>query len=116
MGSWCAECLVRSGICHLTIVDSDCVCVTNINRQLMATTKTIGLAKVDVLKARLLDINPQAEIVALQKIYSDEAASEFCLDRYDYIMMPSTRLKTRQASFFGHVKPKRCFSLPWVLL
>lgn len=86
VGSWCAECLVRSGISHLTIVDSDCVCVTNINRQLMATTKTIGQAKVDVLKARLLDINPQAEIVALQQIYSDEAASEFCLDRYDYII------------------------------
>ena len=67
VGSWCAECLVRSGISHLTIVDSDCVCVTNINRQLMATTKTIGQAKVDVLKARLLDINPQAEIVAYSR-------------------------------------------------
>ena len=95
VGSWCAECLVRSGISHLTIVDSDCVCVTNINRQLMATTKTIGQAKVDVLKARLLDINPQAEIVALQQIYSDEAASEFCLDRYDYIIDAIDSLKDK---------------------
>ena len=42
VGSWCAESLVRSGICHLTIVDSDCVCTSNINRQLMATTKSVG--------------------------------------------------------------------------
>ena len=50
VGSWCAESLIRSGIHHLTIVDSDCVCATNINRQLMATTETIGQPKVEVLK------------------------------------------------------------------
>ena len=50
VGSWCAESLVRSGISRLTIVDSDCVSVTNINRQLMATTKTVGQVKVDALK------------------------------------------------------------------
>ena len=49
VGSWCAESLVRSGIKHLTIVDSDRVCITNINRQLMATTKTVGQVKVDAL-------------------------------------------------------------------
>ena len=68
VGSWCAESLVRSGVRHLTIVDSDRVCITNVNRQLMATTKTIGRVKVEVLKERLLEINPTAEIVALQKI------------------------------------------------
>ena len=47
VGSWCAESLIRSGIKHLTIVDSDRVCITNINRQLMATTKTVGKVKVD---------------------------------------------------------------------
>ena len=52
VGSWCAESLVRSGIRHLTIVDSDRVCVTNINRQLMATTRTVGRVKVDVLRER----------------------------------------------------------------
>ena len=50
VGSWCAESLVRSGIKHLTIVDSDIVCTSNINRQLMATTETVGQVKVDVLK------------------------------------------------------------------
>ena len=52
VGSWCAESLVRSGVRHLTIVDSDRVCITNVNRQLMATTKTIGRVKVEVLKER----------------------------------------------------------------
>ena len=66
VGSWCAESLVRSGIHYLTIVDSDCISVTNINRQLPATTETIGQIKVEVLKKRLLTINPYAEITALQ--------------------------------------------------
>ena len=64
VGSWCAESLVRSGVQKLTIVDSDCVCTSNINRQLMATTKTVGQAKVDVLKERLLSIHPSAQITA----------------------------------------------------
>ena len=60
VGSWCAESLVRSGIRDLTIVDSDRVCITNVNRQLMATAKTVGQVKVEALKERLLSINPRA--------------------------------------------------------
>ncbi len=86
VGSWCAESLVRTGVTHITIVDSDRVCVTNVNRQLMATTKTVGQVKVEALKARLLEINPKAEITALQKIYSAETADSFGLDDYDYII------------------------------
>lgn len=86
VGSWCAESLVRSGICHLTIVDSDRVCASNVNRQLQATTKTVGQVKVEVLKKRLLDINPQAEINAMQEIYSAENAGKFRLEEYDYII------------------------------
>ena len=56
VGSWCAESLIRSGIMHLTIVDSDRVCITNVNRQLMATMKTVGRVKTDVLRERLLEI------------------------------------------------------------
>ena len=66
VGSWCVEALVRSGIQRITIVDSDRVCVSNINRQLMATTQTVGQVKVEALKERLLQINPKAEITALQ--------------------------------------------------
>lgn len=86
VGSWCAEMLIRSGIGHLTIVDSDRVCVTNINRQLVATTKTVGKVKTEILKERLAEINPKAEITALQKIYSPETSESFELDSYDYII------------------------------
>ena len=95
VGSWCAECLVRSGVGKLTIVDSDRVCVTNINRQLMATTKTVGQVKVEVLKNRLLEINPDAEITALQKIYDQETADEFDLNQYDYIIDAIDSLKDK---------------------
>jgi len=70
----------------LTIVDSDRVSVTNINRQLLATTKTVGKTKTEVLKERLLEINPKAEITALQKIYSPETSESFELDSYDFII------------------------------
>ena len=95
VGSWCVESLVRSGICHLTIVDSDRVSITNINRQLMATTKTVGQVKVEALKERLLSINPQAEITALQKIFTQETAEEFDLDSYDYIIDAIDSLKDK---------------------
>ena len=86
VGSWCAEGLVRSGIRHLTIVDSDVVCISNINRQIMATTRTVGRVKVEALKERLLEINPSAEIVAIQTVYSEESAGDFDLDSYDYVI------------------------------
>lgn len=86
VGSWCAESLIRSGIHYLTIVDSDRVCVTNINRQIMATTKTVGKVKTDVLKERLLEINPKTEINALQMIYSKETHDFFQLEKFDFII------------------------------
>ena len=95
VGSWCAESLVRSGIKHLTIVDSDRVCITNINRQLMATTKTVGQVKVDALKERLLTINPSAEINALQQIFTAETAESFELGSYDYIIDAIDSLKDK---------------------
>ena len=86
VGSWCAESLIRSGIRHLTIVDSDRVCVTNINRQLHATTQTVGEVKTEALKKRLLEINPKAEINAIQKIYNQRNHDFFQLEQYDYIV------------------------------
>ena len=97
VGSWCAESLVRSGIRRLTIVDSDRVSITNINRQLMATTKTVGQVKVEALKERLLTINPSAEITALQKIFTEESASDFHLEDYDYIIDAIDSLKDKAA-------------------
>lgn len=86
VGSWCAESLIRTGVGHLTIVDSDRVCVTNVNRQLQATTKTVGQVKVEALKEHLLTLNPRAEIEAVEKIYDCESADEFDLDSYDYVI------------------------------
>lgn len=86
VGSWCAEALVRSGVCKLTLVDSDCVSPTNCNRQLMATQRTLGQVKVQAMKERLLEINPDAEIVALQETYSKETADTFNLQQYDFVI------------------------------
>jgi tRNA A37 threonylcarbamoyladenosine dehydratase len=86
VGSWCAESLVRSGIRHLTIVDSDHICVTNINRQLHATIQTIGEVKTEALKDRLHLINPDATVIAIQKIYNKQNQDFFLLSQYDYII------------------------------
>jgi len=86
VGSWCAEALVRTGIGHLTIVDPDEVCYSNINRQLPATIETVGRAKVDVLRKRFLTINPEAEVVARKEAFHKETAKQFHLDDYDYVI------------------------------
>ena len=109
VGSWCAECLVRSGIRRITIVDSDRVCITNINRQLMATTKTVGHVKVEALKERLLEINPNAEITALQKIYSAETADDFGLEDYDYIIDAIDSLKDKALLMLNACNTKAVF-------
>lgn len=95
VGSWCAEGLVRSGVEHLTIVDSDEVSESNINRQLMATVHTIGHPKVEALKEHLLRINPEADIIALQQTYSDENYADFRMDEYDCIIDAIDSLKDK---------------------
>lgn len=86
VGSWCVEALVRSGVRHVTIVDSDRVCESNVNRQLMATSFTIGRVKVDALRERLLSICPEASIDARFEAFSADTASGFRLEEYDYII------------------------------
>lgn len=95
VGSWCAESLVRTGIRHLTIVDSDCVAASNCNRQLMATTRTIGEVKVEALRNRLLEINPDAQITALQQVYNEDNAESYHLEEYDYIIDAIDSLKEK---------------------
>lgn len=85
VGSYTAEALARAGIGRLTIVDNDDVSVTNINRQLCALRSTVGKAKVNVVKERILDINPHCEVTALKKFYLPENADEFNLQSFDYI-------------------------------
>lgn len=86
VGSWCAEALVRTGVGHVTLVDADRVAVTNINRQLMATTATVDRVKVDALREHLLLVNPRADIRAVQALYTAQTAGDFDLDAYDYVV------------------------------
>ncbi len=86
VGSWCAEGLIRTGIMHLTIVDSDVVCATNVNRQLQATFHNIGKPKVEELKERLLSINPEAQITAHKLLYDQSTCEQFDLSKYDYVL------------------------------
>ena len=86
VGSFTVEALARAGVGKLTLVDDDCICLTNINRQLHATTQTIGRSKVEVMKERVLDINPQARVTVIQKFYLPENAEEFFATNCDYIV------------------------------
>ena len=85
VGSWCAEALCRTGIGKLTLIDSDDVSVTNINRQVCALSSTVGRGKTEVMAARLRDINPDGEIIPLRGLYSADTREEFFRD-YDYIV------------------------------
>ena len=86
VGSWCAEALVRSGIHRISLVDSDVICITNVNRQLQATTKNVGKSKVNELRDRLLEINPKAEINAIHSVYDESTKENFDLNQYDYVI------------------------------
>lgn len=86
VGSWCAEALIRTGVGHLTIVDSDEVVLSNVNRQLQASTLTVGQLKVDVLRSRLLEINPEADIVARSVRYTVDTADTFNFEDFDFVI------------------------------
>ena len=86
VGSYTAEALARSGVGKMTVVDKDTIDETNINRQLYALHSTVGKPKAEIAKARILDINPECKVTALQKMYLPENADEFNLSDYDYII------------------------------
>lgn len=86
VGSYAAEALARSGVGKLELFDDDKVCLTNINRQLIATRKTIGKQKIEVMRDRILEINPNAEVVLHQCFYTAENADEFDFTKYTYII------------------------------
>ena len=86
VGGYVCESLVRSGLGAIDIVDDDKVCLTNINRQIIATWKTVGMDKVDAMEERLLDINPSCKITKHKCFYLPDSASEFDLSKYDYIV------------------------------
>ena len=86
VGGFTAEALVRSGIGAIDIIDDDKICLTNINRQIFATHKTIGVQKTDAAEERLLDINPNVKITKHNVFYTPETANDFDFTQYDYIV------------------------------
>ena len=95
VGSWCAEALVRSGIGNISIVDFDTVCVTNINRQIQATSKTVGRLKAEALQERLKEINPSCEVAAFPDFFSNDAVELFDISGADYIIDAIDVLKSK---------------------
>lgn len=86
VGGYTVEGLVRSGVGHLDLIDDDKVCLTNINRQILATRKTVGRPKVEVAAQRALEINPQCEIRTYPTFYLPETQDQFDFTRYDYVV------------------------------
>lgn len=86
VGSYTAEALARSGVGTLDLIDDDKVCITNINRQLFATRKTVGKYKVDVAKERLEEINPKICINTHKTFYLPETSNQFDFSQYDYVV------------------------------
>lgn len=86
VGGYTVEALARSGVGTIDIIDDDKVCLTNINRQIIATRKTVGQYKVDVMKERILEINPKAVVYTHQCFFLPENVDNFEFDQYDYII------------------------------
>ena len=86
VGGYTVEALARSGIGELDLIDNDQVALTNLNRQIIATTKTLGRDKVDVAKERVLEINPDANVNIYKKFYLQETKEEFDFTKYDYVV------------------------------
>lgn len=86
VGGHAADALVRSGIGEITIVDSDEVAESNINRQLIATAKTVGRKKVEVMKEHLLEINPEVKVHAFECFFLPETKEQFDFFKYDYVI------------------------------
>lgn len=109
VGSWVAESLVRTGIRHITLVDSDRVAPTNVNRQMPATSETIGEIKTDAARRRLLAINPEADVTTLTLFYDAETAPQIDLAEYDYIVDAIDSLKDKALLILNATRSGRKF-------
>ncbi|OON93770.1 MAG: tRNA cyclic N6-threonylcarbamoyladenosine(37) synthase TcdA [Candidatus Epulonipiscioides saccharophilum] len=86
VGSYSVEALARSGIGKLILIDNDEIAPSNINRQIHANIKTVGQPKVEAMKNRILDINPELQVLIHQKLYNTNTSAELLLDSYDYVI------------------------------
>lgn len=86
VGGYAVEALVRSGIGAIDLIDNDKVCLTNLNRQIIATRSSVGKYKVDVAEERILDINPDCKVKKYQTFFTPETSAEFEFNKYDYVI------------------------------
>lgn len=86
VGTYTAEALARSGVGKFILIDDDDICLTNINRQIHATRFTVGKSKVEEMSTRIKQINPRAEVNAMQILYNEENRHKFNFDEYDYVV------------------------------
>jgi len=86
VGGYTVEALARSGVGTLDLIDDDRVCLTNVNRQIFATRKTVGQYKVDVAQQRILEINPDAVVHTYKTFYAPQTAAQFDFTQYDYVV------------------------------
>ena len=86
VGGYTVEALARSGVGTLDLIDDDRICLTNLNRQILATRKTVGKCKVDVAKERILEINPNAVVNLYKTFYAPQTAEQFDFSQYDYVV------------------------------
>jgi len=86
VGGYVVEALARTGVGYLELIDHDTISLTNINRQILATHSTLGMAKAEAAKARVLDINPEAEVVARKEFFCPDTAEDFDFSRYTYVV------------------------------
>ena len=86
VGSFVVEALARAGVGHLVLVDHDIICLSNINRQLHATTRNVGKRKTDVMRERILEIHPEVVVETIHEFYLPEHAEHFFRQQYDYVV------------------------------
>lgn len=86
VGGYVVEALARSGVGHFVLVDDDVVSISNINRQIIAMHSTIGMPKVEAMKARILDINPRCHVEAIREVYMPDNKDRFAFSTYDYVV------------------------------
>lgn len=101
VGGYTVEALARSGVGALDLIDDDKVCITNLNRQILATRSTVAKYKVDVARDRILDINPNCQVTTYQTFFMPDTADQFDFPSMTMWWMPSTPLPARRRSSFG---------------
>lgn len=106
VGSWVAEAFARSGIGHITLLDLDDLCISNINRQVHATQETIGLSKIDTMAARLKNINPEIHVHTLNDFLDHDNIEEYITEQYAYVIdaIDAVMVKTK---LIAHCRRKR---------